>query len=841
MDNQPPRKSRFVLYLILAVAALNGFAILSALFGLQEVKQRDIRRSEAKSQDLSLAASQSAANIIDKIDISLRMVAHEIERTLGDTPPSDRLIDDIVARQFELVAESENLSVTDADGTVISHQGLDKPAVFNVADRAYFADLKRGHDGLYVTKPLISRISGHPVLLFARSYRHPDGRFAGIVAIPAALEHFQKVVSGYGLSENSQLSLRSDDFSLIVRHPDSIHGEKLEVGSRAILSQEFQDAIARNPGSGTYHAASPMDGLRRVSSYHLLPNAPIYAFCGIAEEEFLADWENLRAVTLASLALFLALTHLVAYTLYRFWRKQQQDAVGLRQSHAQLQAALQEVRDLDKSLLAAREVGGLGTYCLDFTTDAWTRSPEQETIFGIGAVKDVTGQKENRERIEYLAYHDNLTGLPNRALLADRMHQALARARRHDELLAVCYLDLDGFKPVNDAWGHDVGDALLIQAAQRLQACTRDGDTVARLGGDEFIVLLCGIRDEAELDKVAQRMLTAIGKPYPMGDKTATLTMSMGMTVYPHDAAEEADALIRHADQAMYEAKRNGRNRIHRFDSEGDRLRQEYQSHYARIVSALENEEFRLHYQPKVNLRNGAVIGVEALIRWQHPERGLLPPGSFLPGVKDTDFARPLGDWVLRETLHQKRAWKAQGLDITVCVNVFGHHLQQADFIERFIEILAEFPDIPASGLDMEILETTAMRDLEAVSRRIEECAALGVDFALDDFGTGYSSLTYFRHLPVTFLKIDRSFVANILDNAEDQALVESLINMAHALNRKVITEGVETVEHGIPLLRYGCDYAQGFGIARPMPADEVIPWIGAWRMPDAWKAVTDS
>jgi diguanylate cyclase (GGDEF)-like protein/PAS domain S-box-containing protein len=441
--------------------------------------------------------------------------------------------------------------------------------------------------------------------------------------------------------------------------------------------KEFQDAIARNPGSGTYHAASPMDGLRRVSSYHLLPNAPIYAFCGIAEEEFLADWENLRAVTLASLALFLALTHLVAYTLYRFWRKQQQDAVGLRQSHAQLQAALQEVRDLDKSLLAAREVGGLGTYCLDFTTDAWTRSPEQETIFGIGAdyprtgsawralihqddlplllgyvedcrrtgndtfdfeyritrprdgamrwihgvgklehdngvpmrllgaVKDVTGQKENRERIEYLAYHDNLTGLPNRALLADRMHQALARARRHDELLAVCYLDLDGFKPVNDAWGHDVGDALLIQAAQRLQACTRDGDTVARLGGDEFIVLLCGIRDEAELDKVAQRMLTTIGKPYPMGDKTATLTMSMGMTVYPHDAAEEADALIRHADQAMYEAKRKGRNRIHRFDSEGDRLRQEYQSHYARIVSALENDEFRLHYQPKVNLRNG--------------------------------------------------------------------------------------------------------------------------------------------------------------------------------------------------------------------------------------------
>jgi EAL domain-containing protein (putative c-di-GMP-specific phosphodiesterase class I) len=209
--------------------------------------------------------------------------------------------------------------------------------------------------------------------------------------------------------------------------------------------------------------------------------------------------------------------------------------------------------------------------------------------------------------------------------------------------------------------------------------------------------------------------------------------------------------------------------------------------------------------------------------------------------VEDTDFTRPLGDWVLREALRQKRVWKAQGLDITVCVNVFGHHLQQADFIERFTEILAEFPDVPANGLDLEILETTAMHDLEAVSRRIQECARLGVDFALDDFGTGYSSLTYFRHLPVTFLKIDRSFVADILDNAEDQALVESLIGMAHALNRKVIAEGVETVEHGIPLLRYGCDYAQGFGIARPMPADEVIPWIDAWRLPESWKAAIDS
>jgi len=332
-------------------------------------------------------------------------------------------------------------------------------------------------------------------------------------------------------------------------------------------------------------------------------------------------------------------------------------------------------------------------------------------------------------------------------------------------------------------------------------------------------------------------MLAEIGRPYAVGNKTAELTMSMGVTVYPHDDVEEGDALIRHADQAMYEAKRSGKNRFHRFDSQSDRLRQAHQARHARIAAALDASEFRLYYQPKVELGTGRVVGLEALIRWQHPDHGLLLPGRFLPDVENTDFTQPLGDWVLREALRQRRAWMAQGLDTTVCLNVFGHHLQQTDFIARFIDILAEFPDVSADGLDLEILETTAMRDLAAVSARIQECARLGVDVALDDFGTGYSSLTYFRHLPVSLLKIDKSFVGGVLNSAEDLALVEHIVGMAHALKRKVIAEGVETLEHGIPLLRLGCDYAQGFGIAHPMPAAEVVSWIRAWRMPPQWLA----
>jgi predicted signal transduction protein with EAL and GGDEF domain len=377
----------------------------------------------------------------------------------------------------------------------------------------------------------------------------------------------------------------------------------------------------------------------------------------------------------------------------------------------------------------------------------------------------------------------------------------------------------------------------LIEVARRLQTCTRADDTVARLGGDEFVVLLCGLKDENELRKVADRMLAAICEPFAVGNSFANLTMSMGVTVFTPDTDEDADALIRHADQAMYEAKRSGKNRISRFDSTNDRRIQERQTRRSRIATALQNREFCLYFQPKVELRTGMVAGVEALIRWQHPEQGLLLPGTFLPDVENSELTGPLGDWVLREALRQKRRWAEDGLNLSVSVNVFGRQLQKTDFIDRLTAILNEFPDLPSSGLDLEILETTAMRDIEAVSSRIRECRRLGVDFSLDDFGTGYSSLTYFRHLPVSFLKIDRSFVAEILENLQDQSLVQNIVGMAHALGRKVVAEGVESLEHGVPLLRYGCDQAQGFGIARPMPADDLISWVRQWRMPEVWKA----
>lgn len=889
------------LWLVAVLITLNVTALIAVSLGLGEIKKRDIWRAELRTQDLSQATALNVENIIDKIDLHIKLIIQYAAPEIESGNYNSAILRGIFNYRNKSLYESEDIALANNNGRILFHQGWHAPVSSNIGDRNYFIALKNGYTGLYVSKPLASRNSGDDVLVFSRSIWGKNGAFLGIVLMPVPLDRFQSLFSSYYLEPQSLLSLRSKDFSLIVRHgrvPDPTPDGEGGVA----LSRELATNLAEGKSQATYSAATPADRVRRIFTYTRLYNAPIYAVCGIAEDEYLADWRRLRNISYAALALFLAATCLSAWIFDLVWKKQQRDSAGLNQ-------ALKEIGDRNKALFAACEVGGLGTYTLDLIRDDWARSPDLERIFGIaptypsnveawralvhpddlplllkeichrikskeekftfdyrivrpsdgavrwirsvgkmafgddgtptatiGAAKDFTEEREGRERIEHLAYHDILTDLPNRALLTDRLRQAQAHARRRGELMAVCYLDLDEFKPINDAWGHDVGDSVLIEVAHRLKAHTRADDTVARLGGDEFIVLLCGIKTETELEDAAKRLLSAIARPYLIDGNLAHLTMSMGLAVYPHDDPKEVDALIRHADQAMYEAKRRGKNRIHRFDAERDRQNQQREIQQKRIVDALANGEFILHYQPKVEMRTGWVSGVEALIRWNHPERGLLMPGSFLPDIEDSDCTRVLGDWVLREALRQQRAWAAMGQQIGVCINVFGHHLQQPDFFDRLVSILGEFPEVHPSEIGMEILETTAMSDLRAVSLLINKCSDIGIHFSLDDFGTGYSSLTYFRELPVKYLKIDQSFVRHILDNLEDRAMVGYMVGMAQALGREVIAEGVETLAHALPLLDCGCDYVQGYGIAKPMSAEDLVRWIQGWRMPKEWK-----
>jgi diguanylate cyclase (GGDEF)-like protein/PAS domain S-box-containing protein len=453
----------------------------------------------------------------------------------------------------------------------------------------------------------------------------------------------------------------------------------------------------------------------------------------------------------------------------------------------------------------------------------------------VALFSDITTQKAHQGQLEHIAHYDALTNLPNRVLLADRLKQAMLQAQRRGEHVALAYLDLDGFKAVNDAHGHHVGDQLLIEVAARMKQVLREGDTLARLGGDEFVAVLIGQENASTSTALLTRLLNAAAQSVSVGELQLQVSASLGVTFYPQQPDLDPDQLLRQADQAMYQAKLAGKNRFYAFDASQDTSLRVHHESVERLRLALQRREFVLHYQPKVHMRNGTVLGAEALIRWQHPERGLLSPAAFLPAIENHSLAVKVGEWVIDTALTQLEQWRALGLDIAVSVNVGARQLQQSDFLQRLQTILAAHPGLPASRLELEILETSALEDVTQISRLIEACAAIGVGFALDDFGTGYSSLTYLKRLRVETLKIDQSFVRDMLDDPDDLAILEGVIGLAAAFRRQVIAEGVETAAHGQALLHLGCHMAQGYGIARPMPGAALPQWAADWQPDPSW------
>ena len=475
----------------------------------------------------------------------------------------------------------------------------------------------------------------------------------------------------------------------------------------------------------------------------------------------------------------------------------------------------------------------------EMLTVSVVRDPAGAVLNYVALFTDITPLKKHQDELEHIAHYDALTGMPNRVLLADRLQQAMLQSQRRNSALAVAYLDLDGFKPVNDQHGHEVGDQLLVTLSQRMKASLRESDTLARIGGDEFVALLVDIGERRDCELLLSRLLQAAATPVRVDGALLQLSASIGVTLYPQDNAD-ADQLVRHADQAMYLAKQAGKNRFHLFDVAQDAAIQSQRESLEHIRVALDRQEFVLYYQPKVNMRTGAIIGAEALIRWQHPERGLLAPAAFLPVIEGQPISIEIGEWVIQTALAQMALWRGAGLDIGVSVNIGALQLQQTGFVARLGTLLAAHPTVPAQSLELEILETSALEDMAQISEVMHACQAIGVRFALDDFGTGYSSLTYLKRLPAELLKIDQSFVRDMLTDVDDLAIVKGVIGLASAFRRSVIAEGVETVAHGQTLLALGCDLAQGYGIARPMPAADLPGWARQWRPDVGWMDAAD-
>jgi len=477
-----------------------------------------------------------------------------------------------------------------------------------------------------------------------------------------------------------------------------------------------------------------------------------------------------------------------------------------------------------------------GELFAELLTISTVRSESGAIRHYVGIFSDITQQKEHERHLEKLAHFDPLTELPNRTLLNDRLYMSIALATRNKTMLAVCLLDLDGFKAVNDRYGHAAGDQLLIEFSRRALAIMRDTDTLSRLGGDEFVLLLNDLDNLEQGLEVIRRVLDAARCSYDIAGDPVCVSASVGITIFPDDGVAP-DLLLRHADQAMYVAKQTGRNRYFLFDPMTDEAARIELADLQRLEKALAADEFELHYQPKVDMRRGVVIGAEALIRWRHPERGLILPGEFLPITENNDFAITLGEWVINAALRQAETWHQQGLPLKISINIAARHISLPDFATRLTSLLSAYPALPHGSIELEILETAALSDTGHVSQVIESCRELGISFALDDFGTGYSSLLYLKHLPAETLKIDCSFIRDMQEDAENLAIVKGVIGLAQAFNRSVIAEGVESVAHGDILLALGCTHAQGYAIGRPMPPAEFQHWLSHWQAPPSWQA----
>ncbi len=448
---------------------------------------------------------------------------------------------------------------------------------------------------------------------------------------------------------------------------------------------------------------------------------------------------------------------------------------------------------------------------------------------------EIIAQKENARRLRENAHSANPSGAHSRALLNDRLQKAIAHSRRWGKLLAVVRLDLDGLDAIQEHHGQVIADRVRAAVMREMKHRLNKGDTLIRLNGKGFAAVLPAMEDRENCVRAVNRLMEAAAEPVQLSESSFEISASIGIAVYPQEDDTDAEHLLRQASQAMHRAKAAGKNRYYFFDPAKSAGAGESPESLERVRQALVTGEFVLYYQPKVNMCSGRVVGAEALIRWQHPQRGLLPPVKFLPAIADHPLAVDLGEWVIGAALTQMEEWLDGGLEIAVNVNVGARQLQQPGFADRLAKLLAEHPRIQPSNLELDIPETGPPEDAAQLAILLARCRQTGVTFALDDFGASHLSLIELKAMPIDVLKIDPSFVRDILEDPRDLAILEGLLELIAAFRLQAVAEGVETAEQGLVLLRLGCELAQGYGIAQPMRADEFPGWAASWQPDPRW------
>jgi diguanylate cyclase (GGDEF)-like protein/PAS domain S-box-containing protein len=875
-QSRAQRRLGALLVLGAVVPALMLFGL--ATYALLQSRAQYEQRAELLTQNLAEALEHSLAANIDKIDMALSAIVDHMEQQLAtgrlDLDAAATLIQSQTQRRSELAG----LRVVDATGKGIlgPERRSGPPVVFT--DREWFVTQRdQPLAGLVLSGPLRSKAGGVWIMSFSRRYRTPDGRFAGCVTAAVPLSFFYNLLQAVNAGPRGIVTLRDSELRLITRVPET------SMGADRVGSPQVSAAMRALVGSGrqqaSYRAVSPLDGDERTFSYRRVSVAPLMVIVGVSGRDYLVDWQHeVRAVV--GLCLLALLLYGVGGAL--LWRLLAQN----RQARQRIELLAKVFEHSGEAIMVTDEahrivevnpaferqtgyrpaeiIGQLPVKLESSRTPPGQRETIRQSIEATGLWRgevwdrakdgrefpkwvsvsvlrddegrithhiansiDVTEAKQTEDRIRHLADHDALTQLPNRQHLQGRLVQALAAARRDASEVAMLFIDMDRFKDINDTLGHQVGDGLLVEVGRRLSALVRDSDIVARLGGDEFVLLLTGIGQDGAraAAAVAAKVVHALGQPYPVHGHTLHSTPSIGIAVFPADG-DDGEALMKNADAAMYHAKASGRNNFQFYTAAMNQATQERLALEAGLRFAIERGELFLHYQPQLDLKRGRIIGLEALVRWQHPELGLVPPLKFIPVAEETGQIEALGAWVLDEALRQAALWRARGhADLRVAVNLSAHQLRGETFVGAVAQALQDH-GLPADALELEITESVAMRDPARTAELLRQLRRIGVALAIDDFGTGYSSLAYLKQLPLSCLKLDRSFVMDIEHDANDAAICTATIQLAHSLGLGVVAEGVETATQLEFLRRLGCDTVQGYFISKPLPAADCVRFL---------------
>lgn len=880
----------FIARLSLVLLLLNALLVALAAWSLYQSRLKYEESARLQARNLAQLLDRDISASVRSIDLSLQVIAQEAQRQLAGGKSDARELTRLIERQFFLQPDLDSLGIADASGRVMQAAGTMQAARQSIADRDYFVRLSVDPGaGLVLSKPVLGRFGGRWIILLARAIRRADGGFAGVVVGAIPLEYFTRAFARLDVGPGGSFALFDDERRVVTRYP--VARAESEIVGMKFEAPELQALLKSGQKEGSYQVVSTVDNRQRMFSFRKIQGVPLNLSVGQTAERYLAEWRSEAFKTAGAVAVLLLVTCGMFWLMYKTWKAQESAVAALADINRSLDAEKhlnetivqsspfaiytrnaqgivtawnraaeklfgwraqdivgqplltvppdkqQETGELRERVLRGESIIQLevqrqkrdGTL-FDISSTLAPLRDEAGAIDGYLAIAaDITERKAAEKRIEFLAYRDVLTGLPNRLLLQDRFEQALAYAARTGTKVALMFLDLDNFKTINDSLGHNVGDALIKEVAFRLGECVRDMDTISRQGGDEFLIVLPALQGTDAITPVLSKIRERLLLPLEFDGHELGTSASIGIALYPDDG-QDFDTLLKKADTAMYRAKDAGRNSYRFFDEHMNVEAVEHLRLKTGLRRALARGELVLHYQPQVDLASGAVVGAEALLRWNHPELGMIGPARFIALAEDSGLIVPVGEWVVREACRQAVAWTDAGLPpLVMAVNFSAVQFKRGDVEQTVINALTE-SGLAAGWLELELTESILIHNTDQVLATVKRLKQLGVKLSIDDFGTGYSSLSYLKRFAVDKLKIDQSFVRDLATDPDDAAIIRAIIQMARSMDLRTIAEGVEDGSIQEQLARFGCDEAQGYYIARPMPAHTFAQFLAQHR-----------